>query len=65
MKKLLIISCLSFGLSAGFAFSESNIEEEKTAPPKIEEVKKKADCKKVCTERDGYGQCIKFEEKCK
>lgn len=63
MKKFLIILTLVFGLGMGLALAGGH-SEEKTDPPKSEEVQEKKDCKKVCIKRDGYGKCIEFEEKC-
>lgn len=64
MKKLLLIFVFAFGLSTGLVFANEHSQEGNTEPVESEEVEKNADCKKVCVERDGYGKCIKFEEKC-
>ncbi|MGH7885296.1 MAG: hypothetical protein ACRENO_06335 [Thermodesulfobacteriota bacterium] len=64
MKKYLIIFILALSLTTVFVFSDEHSEENNAQPPKPEKVEKKADCKKMCVERDGYGKCIKFEEKC-
>ncbi len=62
MKGILVL-VLFLGITTSFAFSDEH-STEKPEAPKSEEAQEKADCKKVCVKRDGYGKCIEFEEKC-
>lgn len=62
--KRILVTLLFFGLTSGLALSEGHSEVDNAEPPKTEEAKEKADCKKVCVKRDGYGKCIEFEEEC-
>jgi len=54
-------------MSAGLAISQENRGEKpaQQSEPVTEQTKPEKECKKVCVQRDGYGMCTEFEERCK
>ena len=64
MKKYFLIFSLIFCLTAGIAISEENSNEAIQPEPATEQTEKEKDCKKVCVQRDGYGKCTEFKERC-
>jgi len=67
MKRYILVVSLMLCITTGLAISQETQSEEPAGQSEAvpDQTESKKDCKKVCVQRDGYGMCTEFEERCK